>query len=116
MTILYRLPVVTKFIQRNPGEQKKKVEEWRGSPEGKAVTRLLLAAIEDQRCGPHSDPPDYPPERICDEAAQLLFQIVSDEGLQLPLWDEKTPQAEMHEEFDKLIPSLRKQAKALLSR
>ncbi len=117
--VMWRLPVIWNDWGQEP-EKRKEIAEWRGTAEGKAVTRLLIAASEDQRRQQHSATfPDY---RVCDQAAKELRKLLTDPP-EAPAPPRRTPedpadrqaaQDDLDQQFDEFIPVIRNRARELL--
>ena len=67
--VMWRLPMIWNYnYDGNDQEKHRKVIAWRATPEGMAVTRLLITASNDQRRQKKYSA-SFPEYRVCDQAA-----------------------------------------------
>ncbi len=111
--VVARLPRVSRYAVRSE-QQKKELKAWRSTAEGRAVTSLLLTAIDDQRRFGRRNLLGKPERRICDVAALSLASLVVENLPEVPNLNRKSEQAELDREFDEFIIKLRPRAQDLL--
>ena len=118
--VMWRLPMIRNY-HGNDQEKHKKVIAWRATPEGMAVTRLLITASNDQR-RQKKDSASFPEYRVCDQAALELRKLLKDAPI-APAPPRRRPedpedreaaQNELDREFNEYIPLIRNLAGQLL--